>query len=320
MTEQNNISASTPRIDFDIVFYSGGINVNGYELLCEAIEKHKKFTKALLVIETSGGDPNAGFRIARALHHHYESFDAFIPRYCKSAGTLICTGASNIYMDDRSELGPLDIQVKKDDEIIGRSSGLDIVQAMNNLQTHSISTLREVLLELTTRAVLSTKVASEIACKLTTGIYEPIYAQIDPIKIAEMHRATSIAFAYGERLNEKAMNLFSDGLTNLVLSYPSHGFVIDRKEARTIFRNVHNAKDELHQFIKECFMHLIKVHELSTPMTHVTNTEILLSNEGTEEDETRDAEESSGSNAADESEVSANGENDTESISQAIAV
>ena len=50
---------------------------------------------------------------------------ALIPRYCKSAGTLIALGASALYMDDRSELGPLDMQVTRGDEIGAMRSGLE---------------------------------------------------------------------------------------------------------------------------------------------------------------------------------------------------
>lgn len=221
----------------DIITYSGEINMGGYQSMCDALNE-KKSDKALLVLSTPGGDPHAGFRIARALQHHFSNFDALVPRYCKSAGTLLVVGASALYLDDMSELGPLDIQVRKSDEIIGRNSGLDIVQAVSYLQNHAMGAFRSNLVELT-QAGLSTRVASDICTKLTTGLFEPIFAQIDPMKLAEMQRATEIAFAYGQRLNEKSKNLRSDGLARLVTGYPSHGFVIDRKEARNIFTTVH---------------------------------------------------------------------------------
>lgn len=221
----------------DLVVYSGAVNMAGYHLVCDALQT-KKSAKTLLVLATPGGDPHAGFRIARALQHGYESFDALVPRYCKSAGTLILIGASKLYLDDMSELGPLDVQVKKGDELIGRNSGLDIFQAVNYLQNQSMAAFRNYLLELTRDAGLSTRVASEIASGLTSGLFEPIAAQIDPIKLAEMQRATEIAFEYGNRLNEKSGNLRAMGLARLVTGYPSHSFVIDRKEARQIFIRV----------------------------------------------------------------------------------
>src|SRR5690242_12323132 len=111
--------------EYDLILYSGDISRSGYESLCEELKK-QKCGKAILVLTTLGGDPHAGFRIARALQHHYEGgFYALIPWVCKSAGTLICVGAKRLYLDNQSELGPLDVQVKKQDEVVGRNSGLD---------------------------------------------------------------------------------------------------------------------------------------------------------------------------------------------------
>lgn len=232
----------------DIITYAGEINIEGYRAICDKLLLRKS-NKALLVLSTPGGDPHAGFRIARALQHTYDQFDALVPRYCKSAGTLLVVGASTLFLDDMSELGPLDIQVRKNDEIDGRNSGLDILQAVGHLSGRAMETFRSHLVELT-RAGLSTRVASDISTKLTTGLFEPIFAQIDPMKLAEMQRATEIAFAYGGRLNSKSANLRPDGLARLVVGYPSHGFVIDRKEAREIFIKVEKPTGVLSELSK----------------------------------------------------------------------
>lgn len=221
----------------DIYIYAGQINLAGYHAICDQIKKRQS-DKALLVLGTPGGDPHAGFRIARALQHAYGEFSLLVPRYCKSAGTLIAIGAKTIYMADMSELGPLDVQVKKSDELIGFNSGLDIIQAVNNLQQSAMNAFRSYLQELTQNARISTKIAADISTKLTSGLFEPIFAQIDPMRLAEMQRAMEIAYAYGTRLNEKSNNLRPTGLGDIVTKYPSHGFVIDRKEARTLFIDV----------------------------------------------------------------------------------
>jgi len=91
----------------DVYIYAGAISVDGYEQICELLREGKKADSALLVLATPGGDPHAGFRIARAIQHVYEQFDLLVPRYCKSAGTLVALGAQNLFLDDMSELGPL---------------------------------------------------------------------------------------------------------------------------------------------------------------------------------------------------------------------
>lgn len=231
----------------DVFKYAGQVTMPGYELLCERIHSVKAngADRALLIIATPGGDPDAGFRIARSLQHHYkDGFDALIPRYCKSAGTLILMGAKRIYMADKSELGPLDIQIKKGDELYGRNSGLDINQAVDFLKEEALTTFNSYLHKLSTLG-LSTKVAADISAKLVSGLFHPIAAQIEPLRLAEMKRATNITYAYGRMLAETGQNVKNRGLERSVLAYPSHSFVIDRKEARTIFKMVDPPTDNL---------------------------------------------------------------------------
>jgi ClpP class serine protease len=75
----------------DLITYSGYISTQGYEAVCNAL-RSRKSEQAFLVLSTPGGDPHAGYRIARALQHCYGKFDALVPRYCKSAGTLAVPG------------------------------------------------------------------------------------------------------------------------------------------------------------------------------------------------------------------------------------
>lgn len=83
-----------------------------------------------------------------------------------------------------------------------------------------------------------TKIASEISSKLVIGLYEPLFAQIDPVRLGEMNAALQIAHDYGTRLNEKSKSLKPGSLRTLISEYPTHGFVIDRAEARLLFERV----------------------------------------------------------------------------------
>lgn len=267
----------------DIYRYAGQIRMNGYEALCDAMDARpdKSAERALLIIGTPGGDPDAGFRIARALQHTYpkSGFDALIPRYCKSAGTLVLLGAKKLYMADRSELGPLDIQIKKGDELFGRNSGLDINQAVDFLKEEAVLTFNSYMLRLV-RQGLSTKVATDIATKLVNGLFNPIAAQIEPLRLAEMQRATTVTYAYGQRLAEVGGNVASGGMETLVGGYPSHGFVIDRREARAIFKVVESPKGELSRLCYDFHRkHEAQIDDL-VPYINVETKELKDSREG----------------------------------------
>lgn len=226
--------------DTDILAYVGPVDRVGYDSLCHALGAVKRRKNCVFAVVTFGGDPNAGFRIARALSHNYPDgkISILVPDYCKSAGTLICIGAHELVIADRGELGPLDIQVQKPDEMFKSASGLDIIRGLQYLQDAALETFRKYLVDINQGSGLSTKSASEIASKLTMGLHEPIFAQIDPMRLGEMQAALTIAFEYGTRLNQRYSNLKPNALSQLASSYPSHGFVVDRKEARSLFNNV----------------------------------------------------------------------------------
>jgi len=226
--------------DTDAILYAGPVDMRGYSKLSKLLETKAKRKNILLYLITNGGDPNAGYRVARAIGHHYETdnFKVAVPVQCKSAGTLICVGAKSLVMFDKAELGPLDVQIQKRDEIFERSSGLDILRGMKYLRTEALETFREYMIDINAGTGLSTKTASEIASKFVIGLFEPMYAQIDPIRLGELNAALTIAEEYGTRLSEKSKSLKPEALKKLINSYPTHGFVIDRAEARNLFNEV----------------------------------------------------------------------------------
>lgn len=227
----------------DLIYYVGEINRKGYEQLCEILASARG-NSAALILRTLGGDADAGFRIARALQHRYGGFEVWIPSFCKSAGTLICLGAQRLVMADRGELGPLDVQIRKQDELFDYGSGLDVIQSLGHMQTQAMNAFRTYVMELQSGAGLSTRTAAEIATKLATGLFSPIYGQIDPVRLGELQRSTNIASAYGEILAEKSKNLATGAVQQLVADYPSHGFVIDRALARKHFIRVDGPSTE----------------------------------------------------------------------------
>lgn len=232
----------------DILCYKGAIERAGYDKVCKIIPKSTS-QNCLFFLNTYGGDPDAGYRIARALSHHYDqkrnaSITVFVTGMCKSAGTLICIGGDKLVIADCGELGPLDVQVQKADEMFQRSSGLDIIRGLKLLQNEALGTFEDYMLKINYRSGLSTKYASDISTNLTIGLFEPIYAQIDPIKLGDMQAALNVGTQYGQRLNERFKNLKPGALEKLVHNYPSHGFVIDRKEARSLFERVDSPSAE----------------------------------------------------------------------------
>ena len=96
---------------------------------------------------------------------------------------LVALGADTLIMSDRAELGPLDTQVEKPDEIGGRHSGIVVVQALKTLQEDAFRLFEDYFLKLRTRSGLriTTRTAADMAFAMNTGLFGPIYGQIDPL-------------------------------------------------------------------------------------------------------------------------------------------
>lgn len=229
----------------DILLYNGPLNRDSCIELMELCKNRKRRPGLLFLLTSEGGDPDAAYRIGRGLQYAYEHVACLVSGYCKSAGTLVAIGAHELVMTNDGELGPIDIQMSKKDELWEFQSGLTVISALTALHEKAYLAFEHFLLETIRRGQgsISLKTAADIAQKLTTGLFAPIYGHLDPVHLGEGTRAMSIGNEYGRRLNHYSRNLKSGSLDKLVSTYPDHGFVIDRTEAETLFFRVRKPSD-----------------------------------------------------------------------------
>lgn len=238
---EDKVRAVCDSRDCDVLFYNGGIDrPSDYDVI-RLITSRKRRENLVLLLVTSGGDAHAAYRIARCIQEHYKKFTVFVPGWCKSAGTLLVIGAHELIMGENGELGPIDVQRAKQDELWESSSGLTEDAAIETLENAALKAFEHYLFDIKeiSGGQITFKTASEVAATLATGLFEPIFAQIDPLKIGENARAMKIASDYGLRLAVNSKSLKSkNSMKQLVESYSSHGFVIDRAEASRLFTQV----------------------------------------------------------------------------------
>lgn len=248
------VDAVSEALDADVFFYNGPIDEDSglYSAFIDEIPIPRKRPNALLILLTMGGDPDEAYRIARLLRHHYASFKLYVPNMCKSAGTLIATGADELVIAERGELGPLDVQLLKRDEIAARYSGLTIQETLTKLEEAALRSCEQFFLNLIigSGGSITLKTATEVATNMTTGLFAPLYGQVDPMLLGETERAMRIGLAYGKRLIELGKNLTENRLKDLISEYPSHGFVINYSEAKTLFNRVREPSDEEQGIVK----------------------------------------------------------------------
>ncbi len=229
---------------FDLLYYNGGIDGNVTAKI-ENLTRGKKHDEVRFVLVTGGGLPDDAYRAMRILQRRYEKVTVLIPGMCKSAGTLMTLGAHEIAFGPEGELGPLDVQIQKKNEIRGRESGAAVIAAMDVLHQQCFSMFEHFFLNTIAKSGgnISAKMATDIAASVSSGVYDPIFRQIDPHRLGETQRAMLIGEAYGSRLINKSANTTSEGIQRLITGYPSHGFVIDEEEASEIFFNVRQMSD-----------------------------------------------------------------------------
>lgn len=201
--------------------------------------------RVLLVMATMGGDPDAAYKISRFLQEHYDHFTVIVPSMCKSAGTLLAVGAEELAFCPYGELGPLDVQINKADEIVRLESGLNIDEAFRTLEYRAIDMFHTMIQQITTatRGVVTFPTASGVASGFSSSLYGQVLGKIDPEEVGSRARAMRVGEEYCARLNKKFENLREMKLRALSRTYPNHGFVIDMREARDYFKIVREATE-----------------------------------------------------------------------------
>lgn len=233
-------------LDADVIYCNGPIQRPADKNLIEQCIARNRRTNVLLVLVTMGGDADAAYRIARCLQSKYERFFLYVSGYCKSAGTLVASGAHELIVSDHGELGPMDVQMSKKDELWEMQSGLTVMDTLGALEKKAFDAFEKMFLDIKVKSdgSITLKTAAQIATQIATGLFAPLYDQVDPLHIGEAGRAMSIAGCYGQRLLTEGQNIELRELQFLMSEYPSHGFVIDRAEAVHLFKNVREPNEQ----------------------------------------------------------------------------
>jgi len=176
-----------------------------------AINTFQDKTKPLLlVLVSSGGEPGSAYLIGKLCQEFCnKKFVVVVPRYAKSAATLLSCSANEIHMGSLSELGPIDPQI----------DGMPTLGLKNSIEH-----------------------IAELASKNPgSGEMFARYLQrtVEPVQIGYYERVAESLLQYAEKLLTKHRKLLSTSpkeiAERLVYGYKDHGFVIDKEEAITIF-------------------------------------------------------------------------------------
>ncbi|MDD5217153.1 MAG: hypothetical protein PHN49_01745 [Candidatus Omnitrophica bacterium] len=202
------------------------------ESFCAAKTELKKGEPIALIVESFGGSARDAYKIALLLRRRCGGFTAVIPKYAKSAATLLSLGANKIIMSENAELGPLDVQIY-DEEREKMSSALDEVQALQRLHVFALESFDRSMMLIVPRTGKKIDMLLPPVLRFVTDLTEPLINKIDAIHYSQMARALKVGEEYAARLLQPkySKNIAQKISRHLVENYPEHGFVIDSEEA-----------------------------------------------------------------------------------------
>ncbi|AWM34148.1 SDH family Clp fold serine proteinase [Hymenobacter nivis] len=145
----NQLKDLEAKLDSDVLFYYGPIDISYIKLFRDCIEElkspanqEKMHERLTIVLNTPGGSAEATEKMVEIVRANYSELYFVVPDFAMSAGTLFCMAGDKIYMDYSSSLGPIDPQVlvgnayvpalgylDKVDEFIKKSAAGTLTQA-----------------------------------------------------------------------------------------------------------------------------------------------------------------------------------------------
>jgi hypothetical protein len=169
---------------------------------------HSPSKPLFLLVHTGGGRVEPAYLISKCCRKSAPKFVVAVPRFAKSAGTLIALGADEIHMGIISELGPIDPQIG-DYPALGLGSAVEHIANLCKKHPESVEMLAKYLA-----------------------------ASLNLHDLGYFERVSESAVQYAERL--LTGRHLPTGQTpalvahRFVYGYKDHGFVIDREEATEI--------------------------------------------------------------------------------------
>ena len=207
----------------------------------------RAFEEVDLVIHSGGGDINVAYQMVELIRLHADRLFACVPLYAKSAATLLCLGADEIYLDKLAQLGPLDTQVYEGGK--GNfTSALNPFKTLEQLQMFSLETLDTSVEMIVQRSGLDLDECIQHAINFVVGTTGPLFSRLNPEKLGEYSRALAVGSEYGDRLLRRFSSWDIKKRTyvvdKLVHGYPSHDYIIDYHELEELGFSVRLFEDE----------------------------------------------------------------------------
>lgn len=195
-----------------------------------------KGDKVEIVIHSGGGHPEVAYAAMKFFRRRFKRVNVIVPLLAKSAATLMCLGADQVFMGELGELGPIDIQL--DDQVKHGEQGfspLDEFKSLEFMREQAIEWMDYYAAVMNRRYGISIKEALKDSVPLVSSLMRPMFEQIDPIEMGGNRRALAIGEEYAKRMLALVGNPNPREIVRrMVWDYPSHDFHVDFEEAEEV--------------------------------------------------------------------------------------
>lgn len=184
--------------------------------------------RLVVVVDSSGGDIDAAYNLAMLFRKYGSAQLTFVvPRWAKSAATLLVCGGDSVIMTLVAELGPLDpqiTQVNRMEQRVERFSPLHIESTLEMIRNEFQQGNKE----------------------LANGLLQRLQF---PITLGRFKKSLDICKQYATKLLASRMlkdedNLVEEIADKLVEDYADHGFCINIDEAKSLGLRAHSPSEQ----------------------------------------------------------------------------
>lgn len=209
-----------------------------------------------IVLHSGGGSPDDAYRLIRAFREHYKIVNVIVPFWAKSAATLFAFGASRIVMQEYGELGPIDAQIRKDDEEKPGEeweSALNIQSSLLKIEELANRNFVDLFTSLQNNPNINIgrKQLAEMLLKYNSNLYAPLFQRVEVYEMGRMERYLSLGKMYAKRIivqygQESGIEIdkAEELLDFLTYDCPDHGYIVDYALLSNYLPNVIRSSDE----------------------------------------------------------------------------
>lgn len=241
---QSLIKLQELRSGVPLYVYISGVNLEGFLKVQKDLAQVPGHQKEIdILLESTGGQADVAYRLIRTFRKKYDTVNIIVASWAKSAATLFAFGASKLVLHEYGELGPIDVQIRKDTETDPEgewSSAVDVQSTLVEIEDKSKKGVLDMFRKLRADKKAENKEVlnigrtqlMEMLLDYSAKFYDPLLKKIDVSELGKMARSLNEGKMYAKRILTQYGGVISEEELEKLINFltydcPDHGYVVD---------------------------------------------------------------------------------------------